>query len=71
VLLDLSMPRLSGEETLVEIRKLRPEARILLTSGFSEQEAMHRIARRRGVSFIQKPYRLEELVERLTQVLAS
>jgi PAS domain S-box-containing protein len=71
VLLDLSMPRLSGEETLVEIRKLRPEARILLTSGFSEQEAMHRIARRRGVAFIQKPYRLEELVERLTQVLAS
>ncbi len=71
VLLDMSMPRLDGEAALVEMRKVRPDVRILLTSGFSEQDAMHRIARRRGVGFIQKPYRAAELLEHLAEVLRA
>ncbi len=69
VLLDLSMPRLGGEEALIEMRRIEPDARILLTSGYSEDEAMHRIAARRGVAFLKKPYQLDELVERLEEVL--
>ena len=69
MLLDLSMPRLGGEEALIEMRRIEPDARILLTSGYSEDEAMHRIAARRGVAFLKKPYQLDELVERLEEVL--
>ena len=71
VLLDLSMPRLGGEQALIEMRKLRPDARILLTSGYAEDDAMHRIAARQGVGFLKKPYRLDELSQRLDEVLGD
>lgn len=71
VLLDLCMPRMDGESALEAMREVQPEVRVLLSSGYSEQEAMHRIAERQGVAFIQKPYRLEQLVEKLQEVLTD
>ncbi|MHC4375960.1 MAG: PAS domain S-box protein [Planctomycetota bacterium] len=71
VLLDLCMPRMDGETALEAMREVQPEVRVLLSSGYSEQEAMHRIAERQGVAFIQKPYRLEQLVEKLQEVLTG
>jgi nitrogen-specific signal transduction histidine kinase/CheY-like chemotaxis protein len=40
VVLDLSMPRMNGDETLPELRKIRPEVKVVVSSGFSESEAM-------------------------------
>ncbi len=37
VLLDMTMPRMSGEQTLARLRRMRPQAKVLLTSGHSEQ----------------------------------
>ncbi|MBK6686195.1 MAG: response regulator [Deltaproteobacteria bacterium] len=61
VLLDLTMPILSGEATLAKIREQWPELPVLLSSGFSaEGAARDRTASANG--FIQKPYRPEALV---------
>ena len=69
VLLDLSMPRMGGEEAFGEIRKTAPTARVILASGYDEQESTRRFAGRGLSGFIQKPYRLSNLEEKVRQVL--
>ncbi|QDU69703.1 response regulator [Engelhardtia mirabilis] len=71
VLLDLTMPRLSGEQTLNELRRRRTDLPVLLSSGFAEHAVMDRLAGREGVHFLHKPYRLGELVEKLRAALAG
>jgi len=69
VLLDMAMPRMDGEETFCEIRRIHPEARVLLSSGYNEQTATNRFAGRGLAGFIQKPYRLAALREKIRNVL--
>ncbi len=69
VLLDLSMPGLSGEQTFEELRRLDPTVRVLLSSGYSEAEATRRFVGRGLAGFIQKPYRPEQLVDAVRRAL--
>jgi CheY-like chemotaxis protein len=62
VLLDLTMPKMGGEETFRELRKIRGDVRVVLSSGFSEQEAVGRFAEGGITGFVQKPYRFDKLV---------
>ena len=62
VVLDLTMPHLSGDETFRELRVIRPDVRVILSSGYDESEATSRLAGKGLVGFIQKPYRTAELV---------
>ena len=62
VLLDLTMPRMGGEETFQELRKIREDVMVVLSSGFSEQEVIGRFAEGGICGFVQKPYRFEKLV---------
>jgi signal transduction histidine kinase len=70
VLLDLTMPEMGGEETLLALREYRPDIPVLLTSGYGEQELEDRIPRRERVAFIQKPFQLDELAQKLRSMLA-
>lgn len=63
VLLDLTMPRLDGAETFVELRRIRPEVKIILSSGFDGTESVGRFMGEPSVGFIKKPYRPSELIE--------
>ena len=56
VLLDLNMPVLSGEDTLREMRKIRPNLPVILSSGFNEVEAIRRFQGKGLSGFVQKPY---------------
>ncbi len=69
VLLDLTMPRMSGDEVFRELRKLRPSVRVLLSSGYNEQDTTSRFAGKGLAGFIQKPYGAEQLVEAVRSVL--
>ena len=71
VVLDLTMPRMDGEETFRELRRLDPKLRILLSSGYAEQEVLERFAGMGLAGVIQKPYRLQDLAERLRATLES
>ena len=62
VLLDLTMPRMGGEETFKELRRIREDVRVVLSSGFSEQEVVGKFDGDGIVGFVQKPYRFEKLV---------
>ncbi len=70
ILLDMMMPQMSGEETLKLLRDLDDKVRIILSSGFSEQD-LQRDMEIRPNAFIQKPYLPEELVRTVRDVYES
>jgi CheY-like chemotaxis protein len=71
VLLDLTMPHLNGEEVFRELRRMNPAVRVILTSGYSEEDAMSRFAGKGLVDFIQKPYRPGSLIAAVRSALES
>ncbi len=71
VLLDLTMPLMSGQEALRGIRDLRPDVPVVLSSGFSESEAVQRFDGLALAGFLQKPYTAEQVAEKIKQVLEA
>jgi CheY-like chemotaxis protein len=71
VLLDMTMPGLGGEESFQVLRSIREDVKILLSSGFSEHEAIVPFEGQGLAGFIQKPYRPDELVAKVRGVLGS
>jgi CheY-like chemotaxis protein len=71
VVLDMTMPEMSGEEAFREIRRIRADACVVLSSGYNEQDATSRFAGKGLAGFIQKPYRSAKLLARIHEVLAQ
>jgi PAS domain S-box-containing protein len=69
VLLDMTMPHMNGEEAFREMRRVRPDIRIILSSGYNEQDATNHFAGKGLAGFIQKPYRPIELIEMVASLL--
>jgi two-component system, cell cycle sensor histidine kinase and response regulator CckA len=68
VLLDMTMPGMSGEETLQALLSIRADVPVIATSGYNEMEALRRFGE--GLSgFIQKPYTPRKLAEKIRGVL--
>jgi CheY-like chemotaxis protein len=70
VLLDLTMPEMSGEEVFHKLRGIRADIGIILSSGYSEQEILGLIEGTTRTSFIRKPYRPKALLEKVMDMLA-
>jgi CheY-like chemotaxis protein len=71
VVLDLSMPEMSGEEVFRKVRTLRPDVRVLLASGYSREEAVTRLAGEGLAGFIAKPFRASSLLASVREVLGD
>jgi CheY-like chemotaxis protein len=69
VLLDMTMPVMSGEETLAELRRVRPDVRVVVCSGYNELEAVRRFSGAGVEAFIQKPYTSAQLAEKVKAAL--
>jgi signal transduction histidine kinase len=69
VLLDMTMPDMSGEEALAQLQRIRPAVRVLLSSGFDETEANRRFHARGLCGFIQKPYTARQLLQKISAIL--
>lgn len=69
VLLDMTMPRMSGAEVFAELRALRPEARIIVSSGYSETSVPLRFGAQRPEAFVHKPFTIDALVARIGEAL--
>lgn len=69
VLLDMTMPVMSGEETFRELRMMRPDIKVILSSGYNEVEAIRHFTGKGLAGFIQKPYTSVRLAEAVRAVL--
>lgn len=69
VLLDLTMPHMDGLETFKQIRQIRQDLPVILTSGYNEQNATSQFTGKGLAGFVQKPYELGPLTEELWRVL--
>src|SRR5690242_15920579 len=56
VLLDMTMPVMSGEETFRKLRGIRPDIKVILSSGYNEAEAIRSFSGKGLAGFVQKPY---------------
>ena len=68
MLLDLTMPILDGARALREIRAIAPTVRVLVMSGFGQQETLHKLRDAGEVGFITKPFAYQELTAAVAQL---
>jgi len=68
VLLDLNMPGMDGVEVLDQINSMVPDIRVVLCSGYNEQEVSTRFEVHKPAGFLRKPYHPWELLERLRNI---
>jgi PAS domain S-box-containing protein len=61
VILDLTMPRMDGEQCFRELRQLKPDVKVILSSGYNQQEVTQKFIGKGLAGFIQKPYKLSTL----------
>ena len=71
LLTDVIMPGLNGRELAERLSEIHPEARILFTSGYTENVMIHHGVLSESLSFIGKPYSLQALAQKLRQVLGG
>jgi len=71
VILDLTMPQLDGLETLEELCRIRSDVRVILSSGYNEQEIGSRVTEGGPVGFLKKPYDSEQLIGKLSELLGD
>jgi YesN/AraC family two-component response regulator len=57
------MPHMDGEQCFQELREIKPDIKVILSSGFSEHEVTQKFMGKGLAGFIQKPYKLSELKE--------
>ena len=69
VLLDRTMPSLSGADTFEAIRAIRKDAKIVLVSGYSEERVTAELADRGLAGFLKKPFLPETLLSQVQEVL--
>ena len=68
VLLDMTMPKLDGKGCFRELRRINGDVRVVLSSGYNEQDATNRFAGQGLAGFIQKPYTPEALRAKMREL---
>ena len=71
VIMDMIMPGMGGGETFDRLRKINPEVKVLLSSGYSVNGQATKILRRGCDGFIQKPFNLNQLAEKIGSIMGK
>jgi two-component system cell cycle sensor histidine kinase/response regulator CckA len=69
VLLDMTMPHMSGDEVYRELVRARPDIPVILSSGYNEQDATSLFVGKGLAGFIQKPYQPMALIDKVRRTL--
>jgi two-component system cell cycle sensor histidine kinase/response regulator CckA len=69
IILDMIMPGMDGEATYDSLKKVNPEVRVILSSGYSKNEQARAILEKGCQAFIQKPFSISDLSMTIRQVL--
>jgi len=69
VILDMIMPGMGGGETYDKLKEIDPNIKVLLSSGYSIDGEATEILERGCIGFIQKPFNMKELSQKLREIL--
>ncbi|MCP4677846.1 MAG: response regulator, partial [Deltaproteobacteria bacterium] len=69
VILDMVMPVMGGKQTFIAMRKINPDIIALLSSGHSIDDEAQSVIKDGAKGFIQKPYRIKELSQKISEIL--
>ena len=70
VLMDMTMPKLNGVEAFSEMQVIKPGIRVILISGYNEQEVTHDLEGKGLSGFVQKPFLLGSFTDKVREVLS-
>ncbi len=68
IILDLTMPHMDGEQCFRELRRLKPDVKVIMSSGYNEQEVTQKFVGKGLAGFIQKPYKFSTLKEAIRNI---
>jgi CheY-like chemotaxis protein len=71
VILDMNMPRMSGDEAFREIRRLKRDAIVVISSGYSEADTARAFSDQELAGFMEKPYEFAALRDKLRGILGN
>ena len=71
VMLDLSMPGMGGYDCLCELIQLDPSVRVIITSGYSDDEKKHETLQAGALGFVGKPFQTTDLINTVKNVLEA
>jgi PAS domain S-box-containing protein len=71
VILDMIMPDMSGSETFDNLKKINPDIKVLLSSGYSIDGQASEILNRGCNGFVQKPFNLKQISSKIREILAE
>ena len=71
IIMDMIMPGMSGSETFDRLKEINPDVKILLSSGYSVDGQATKILRRGCDGFIQKPFNMNQLAEKIHKIMPA
>jgi CheY-like chemotaxis protein len=71
ILLDMTLPGISGRRLFEELRGIRPDIRIIITTAYTKEMAVNAVGVQQTWEFIRKPYHIADLVSLLRRVEGS
>jgi len=71
VVLDIVMPDMGGGEVYDRLKEINPEVKVLLASGYSIDDQARKIIERGCNGFIQKPFSMKPMADKITEILSK
>jgi len=71
VVLDLSLPGISGEETYIRLKEIDPRVKVVISSGFPLEDVRKKFDGTGVLGYLQKPYNYTTLVETMMRFIAA
>ena len=65
VVLDLVMPNMNGEEAFAAFKRVNPDVRALVATGYTEQDVYDRLGEQGISGFVSKPFRIDDLARKI------
>ena len=62
ILLDLTLPEMSGAEVLGELRRMRPDIKVILTTAYGRDRAFAEVCEQESIFYLRKPYHINDLI---------
>jgi len=69
VMLDLSMPGMSGDKVFQKLREINPDVKVILSSGYAEDDVQNRYSMVRVDGYLQKPFTTRSLITKIQSCL--